>query len=204
MWEDVNDYDIKVCNKALMQMGGKKITSLAKPTMVEERDCAEIYTGLRNEVLTAYPWKFARKRKALVKSSTTPAFGFANAFVLPSDCALPLSIHHQYSTSALNAYPQDLEPVWTVEGDLLLTDETAVNLHYTAYPYDASKYSVAFVKALALLLASYLAMSVGKNPTLATSLRSEYYDYIEQDAMIVDGGIGNLQHPEINTYTDER
>lgn len=194
MYQDIDAYDINVCNQALMRIGGKRISAF-DDTTVEARDCAAMYETLRDLVLESFPWTFAKNRATLKMATDTPDFGYSYYFTLPSDCLRPLKID-----------TQDLmeEPEWVVEGDFLLTDEEEVNLHYIKRVYDAQKYSPSFVNALSLLIASRLAMSVAKNQKMYRELNDEYIRYLEQDAMVVNAGIGNEKPYKPSTYADAR
>lgn len=195
MYADIDSYDINVCNQALMQMGGKRIAAFSDAS-VEERDCEAIYTTLRDQVLEAFPWTFAKRRKQLVVSTVTPDFGYSYQFRLPADCLYPLSIVQN---------PLDTEePDWIVEGDYLLTDEEEVYLHYTSRVESADKYTPSFVTALSLLMASRLAMSIGKNPKLSNELHDKYIRYIEQDAMVINDRIGSAKKFKPTEYADAR
>lgn len=186
MYQDTNDYDIALCNQALLQMGGKRITDF-DDSSVEARDCNTFYPFVRDQVLEAFPWRFAKKRATLKMSSITPAFGYSYAFNLPADCLRPLSID----------YDAGDEPNWEREGTVILTDEEEVNLHYIAR-VDSSRFSPSFIRAASLLLASRLAMSVGKDKKLAAELEDKYIRFIEQDAMVLNARSSN---PPIKTPT---
>ncbi len=190
----ITAYDINVCNQALMQMGGKRISGF-DDNSVEERDCEAIYETLRDQVLEAFPWTFAKRRASLVQATETPDFGYSYFYALPADCLNPGKMDSAVGTA---------EAEWTVEGEMLLTDEEEVNLHYTAKVVDAQKYSPSFIQALALLMASRLAMSIGKNAKLANELEDKYIRYVEQQAMVVNARIGNEAPYKPSEYEDAR
>lgn len=135
---------VAVCNIALFKLGQPPIAALTETTPAA-RTMNLIYVPMRDRELRAHPWSFARSRTVLAPHATAPAFDFAYAFPLPSDCLRPLP-------------PGRFRLDWTVERHqgvtcLLTNDGTSVNLKYIARVDDATAFDPLFDDALACRLA---------------------------------------------------
>ena len=193
MYPEITEADIKICNRALGRMGGKKISSFGDSTP-EERDCELFYAETRDEILESFGWSFCKKRATLVQGGDTPDFGYSYSFGLPSDCLQPVSINTSIATA---------EPDWVSENGFLLTNEEEVNLKYKA-SVGADKFSPSFKSAFILLLASRLAMSVAKNAKLADSLENKYIQYVASEAMTINAATSREEEYTPSTYEDAR
>lgn len=113
-----------ICNMALLQLGGERITSLDDSSR-EAKLCQTFYETTRDAVLESGAWTFATDRAILVPDATPPSWGYANRFLLPSECLLVREVH---DTS------QDPAPTiddWEVENGYLLIDVATVWIRYT-------------------------------------------------------------------------
>ena len=76
--------DVGIANIALIRIGAKRISSLT-----EDSESAivvnAVWQYIRDEVLSARDWHFAKVRVALAKNVTTPAYNFDYAYTIPSD-----------------------------------------------------------------------------------------------------------------------
>ncbi len=130
---------LQIANGALIKLGGRTISSLAG-TDKESRLCNDRLDPCRQIVLRSYAWPFATKRVELTTLTTTPAFGYSNAFVLPTDCLRVVTVNEgdeQYRT----------------ENGVLLSDASSIRLRYV-YDYTADSFTdPLFCEALSLYLA---------------------------------------------------
>lgn len=75
---------LDIWNLALGGIGQPKIAGLSEKSVpAQQADVA--WPFVRDEVLEAADWTFAKTRKALARSTTTPVQGFSFAYVLPPD-----------------------------------------------------------------------------------------------------------------------
>lgn len=75
---------LDILNLALQACGASRVGSVNDSSLAEEADFC--YSHLKRGELRQNGWAFARKRKLLPASTVVPAFGFATAFPLPTDC----------------------------------------------------------------------------------------------------------------------
>lgn len=131
-------------NRAAALVGStKKIADIDEATSLASIAKA-IWPGAVENVLSEHPWKPAVKRKLLNRLVTTPEFGYAYQFQIPSDCLrwLPPSSED----------PDYFEGVQ--EGDLILTNsEGPLPFRYIWLNEQLAKWTPAMVEALVRRLA---------------------------------------------------
>ena len=88
--------EVSICSNALRKLGDDPITSLTEDTE-RARLCNAFYESSRDSLLRSHPWNFAITRATLAKLSSTPAYGFAYQYALPTDpyCLRVLEMEYQ-------------------------------------------------------------------------------------------------------------
>lgn len=162
--------ETSICNQALARVAQGPIVNINDGDRLA-RLCKLHYGPKRDALLRDYRWKFALRRAALPASATPPAFGYANAYVLPVDCLRVLSIN--------DIDPErepDLAEQWDREGDTIVTDLGApLKIRYTARVTDPTRFDASFVDALTAYLALYLAPSIKElDANLTATMRQEF------------------------------
>lgn len=104
------------------------------------------YEHTLREMLGRVRPSFAQTRKTLAKDATSPAFGWTNQFIIPTDY-VELVRFNGDETSTVDDF-------FEIEGRRLLTDEGSAYVIYIRYEEDTSLYDAEFISAFALLLAS--------------------------------------------------
>jgi hypothetical protein len=155
--------EVAICNMALAEIGrGAQITSLDEASQAA-RACKLRYPYARDACLRAYDWNFAARRAELAKNATAPAFEFANAYDLPSDCLLVRSV-----------LDGDGER-WVVEGRQILTDMgDPIFVKYTALVTQTASFDPLFVEALSARVASDIAVQLSESVSRAQGLWQVY------------------------------
>lgn len=137
---------LEIYNNALGLVGEPQLASTAATTPAG-RACNLHFDLTRDAVLRSHRWNFATKRAALV-AATTPAFGWGYAYTLPTDFLRVTEVNE--SADAAGA-------PWAIEGALLLTDFSSVNLVYVYRLTDVALFEPLFCEALILRLAEKIA-----------------------------------------------
>lgn len=88
--------DVSLCNRALMKLGITAYITALTDTTVEAETFNRLFAEVRDAFLSASPWPFATKRTTTL-SQTTERDGWEFAYLLPTDCLQPRSIHMQDS-----------------------------------------------------------------------------------------------------------
>ena len=79
--------DLKICNRALLLLGTKKVQSIEGDDLADYRAqlCQEIYALKREEWLTEHPWRFNMEQVQLTADATDPVKEWSKRFELPDD-----------------------------------------------------------------------------------------------------------------------
>jgi hypothetical protein len=145
--------EVAVANMAVTTLDDTALTSLDDPSAIG-RFMAREYGFVRDELLRAFPWPFAKARVLLPALNEAPAFGYKYQYQLPADClrVLPLRGEGEH-----NHLPIKFE----VEGRKLLTDAgPALKLIYIRRVSNAAEFDPLFARALGQLLALMAAQRV--------------------------------------------
>lgn len=182
-----------ICNRALLRVGQKQtISNLETDTTTPGALCRVLYAQCRDEVLEGFPWPFAAKHQVLALLPTTRS-GWAYMYELPEDCLFPRYIYagvrpggaapvtsSAIIAATLGRLPALQKVPFTVElsddgaGRVLLTDQSAAELIYTAEVADVTAFPPLFVSALAWRLASELALALPVKAALADWANKQY------------------------------
>ena len=125
---------VDICNSALNQIGASNIISLTEDSK-SARILNQRFNFVRDSVFRAHPWNCLTIRVVLSPDATPPAFGFDNAFTLPTD---------PFCLRVLNIRFFDI--VHRVEGRKILCDEDTIELTYIGRITDVSQYDMLLVE----------------------------------------------------------
>ena len=156
--------ETSIANVALRLVGGTRITSLTQGTP-NANAIQDLYTNVRDELLE-YPWNFATKRVKLAESTTAPAFGFDNAFTLPSDWLFTISAHDNDA----GVGTIDFRHEQVASQNVISSNVESVYLVYTFRETDPNLMSAGFRKALSSSLARDLAITIANSNILEDQL----------------------------------
>lgn len=82
--------DISLCSKALIKLGANTISSFNENT-AEAQVARQLYSSVRDGLISAYPWRFATAQVRLPRLADNPTADFAYAYQLPNDFLRVLS-----------------------------------------------------------------------------------------------------------------
>jgi hypothetical protein len=143
---------VDVANLALGHLGEASITSLSEDT-VTARACNLHFNLTRDALLRQHRWNFAQARVVLSRLVGAPAFQWSSQYTLPSDCLRVLEVNGSEDGDVIS------EP-WVIEGRVILTNATSVNLVYIKSSTNVDNWDGLFIEALALKLAAKISESV--------------------------------------------
>ena len=175
--------EVDICNLALAHLGDDAtIASLSPPEgSAQAEKAARFYPIARNNLLEMHTWNFASKRGNLALTTNT-LDQWDYAYVAPADMMSPVAV---ISPSAQNDYAtrmsagdtpggitsnyaptivagQYTPQQFSIEGNLIYTNQENAMLRYQAFITDPSLFSPLFVMTLSWHLASMLAGPVIK------------------------------------------
>lgn len=161
--------EVAICNLALQEIGrGMMITALDENTQAA-RACRLRYPYARDAVLRGYDWNFATARAELAANTTAPAFEFAHAYDLPTDC---LRVRAVFDGEADD---------WKVEGRQIITDlGDPIQIKYTVRVTDPAQFDPLFVAALAARVAADVAISLSESTAKAQGLWQLYIGKLQE------------------------
>ena len=151
---------VSICNSALIKLGAPSITSLAEDSHAAKL-CNEQYEKVRQDLIYSHPWNFAMKRATWTENGNTPAWGFEFEFTLPADFIRIIELDYA-----------DIE--YQLEGGVLVSNESTINVLYLYDETDADKYSKGFLELFSLKLAAELSHALVQSATLKQTLMAEY------------------------------
>lgn len=157
--------EVEIANRAISRVGGTRITSLTEAS-VNARAVNAVFTTLRDAELRAHSWNFAIKRARLAADATAPAFGPANAYVLPSDYLklLPPDKNQHYN---------DLD--WQIEGRRILSDTAApLDIRYIYRVTDPNEMDPLFREAFAMRIAMTICEPLTQSNTKIQLITADY------------------------------
>ena len=108
----------EIYNSALLKCGSEPILNISDDSTRARliQGCA---TRIRQDLLRAHPWNFAKKTVELAPTVTEPLFDWAYEFNLPSDCMRVLSI-----------YDPSYDQPWEVMGTQIYANITPLQIKY--------------------------------------------------------------------------
>jgi hypothetical protein len=164
---------VQICNRALQKLGASTILSLTEDS-TEGRACNLAYEPVRDALLRSHWWSFAIKRASLAASSTSPPFGYDNAFPLPADYLKLVPPDHREKV-----YMTD----WKLEdvggSRCIVTDEDApLEIRYVSRVTDPNKFDSLFVEALSARLAMEMCEQLTQSNSKRQLAMQEYQDVI--------------------------
>ena len=162
---------VEICNGSLNQLGATTILSLTEDSK-NARLCNQRYTQVRDGVFRSHPWNCLQKRIELAADTTTPAWGFKNAYTLPSDCLRLLKI-------------LDYDSNYKVEGRKILSNTSSMKILYIARVTDPNEYDELLRETLSAALGADIAFAVTSNNQTATNMYTEGQN-VEQDLGMTD------------------
>ena len=176
--------DVNICNIALSRIGvSLKISSLQTERTKEAIELRNVYEMVRDKVLGAAPWPFARKVVPLALTGDAP-LRWKYRYAYPNDCVamralFPSSLLTSLSPEALRQYlrahktPYELELV----GDgtqTIVTDLEQSYAEYTVRVTNSAVFDAAFVSAFAWGLAAEVALPLAKTIDHSRNAGAQY------------------------------
>lgn len=148
---------VQIVNQALTKLGAARVVDIGDDTN-NARTMRAIYDIKRDAELADQMWTFAIKRALIPASSTAPAFGWARAFPLPTDCLRVVQVGEQF---CFYDQGEDGEALFQVETDpdtgrsAILTDQASpLALRYISRVTNPGLYPPLFVESFACRLAA--------------------------------------------------
>lgn len=155
--------ELQICSRALLAIGCEPISSFQDGT-AEAEVASMLYGGVRDALLSAYPWSFATAQRALPQIAAVPVADFQYAYQLPEDYLRALSVGGAHHNSGRGV-------VYRIHERRIHTDSPSVVLTYVFRP-DERIFPPFFTQALVTRIAAELCLPLTEN-TARTELQSK-------------------------------
>lgn len=195
---------VQIVNLALSWLGQNLINALG-----DDQNEAKVmnanYALSRDKVLGDYAWTFAIRREILSPTGTSPAFGYDNQFLIPSDV---LTVHRVLRpesqgglfTSRTRNIPN---ANWEKEGQFILSNDEVIHCIFIFRVTNTDQYHPAFNHAFAARLAADTALTFTEDKKLEIRM-NERYDTKIQEASFADGRQGRTERASSKILTGTR
>lgn len=179
--------EVEIINLALSDCGTALINTIDDDS-AEARQAKAKYGAIRDAVLEAREWTFAKQRILLDQDPVSPAFGYIYQYILPSSTIRVIRV---YDTSSTTENPDPVDD-WVREGFRVLTNEPAPIYAEVIARVGEGSFSPGMVLALSARLTSVFAIPLTENRQLAKDYLDFYRAQIT-DAASLDGSQGRTQ-----------
>lgn len=185
--------EIDIYNMALSHIGTTATVQDKAERSVERITCSRFYETARDALLSykSCDWRFA-ETSVLLADLGNPPTNWLYQYAFPNDCIRPMYI----VIPGLPAPRDDQRLIFHVasgsSGRVILANQPEAELRYISRLTEAERYHAPFVEALALRLASMIAMPLVKEKTL----RDELMNLSEQAIQVAMAFELNQAQPE--------
>ena len=154
---------IKICSRASLLIGGDAIQSFSDGT-AEASVCDAMYEDMARSALTNSRWRFATDQSVLNRLAEEPTGRWTAAYQLPSELIM-------LSAVTINEVPIKYD----VYGSKVYCNESATSELIADYIFRAeeSTWPPYFTTAVEYMMAAVLAVSVARDPQLASLMEQK-------------------------------
>lgn len=185
---------VEICNVALSMIGGKAMISFTDNTR-EAILCSRIYNQVVEYVINSGEWTSATRRATLNQLTSTPTYKYSFQYQLPTSPRVVKVVEINEER------PGDKD--YRIEGSLLLTNESAVDIRYIAFIEDSDGYGAYLEESIVYRLAAILAYPISGSAKLASEM-SQQSRIVLASNLSSDGQQGSAFDFESNDLDDVR
>jgi hypothetical protein len=181
----VSDY-VTIANVALDHLGEEDQLASPDDDIKSARTIKAVWVSARQMLLRENNWNFATKRAQLPALNSAPAFGYSNAFQLPSDFMKLVDV--------VGPVPGNQD--WIVEGNQILADVSGpLQIRYVADTDNTEIWDAQFTDAFSWLIASRICIRLTGDRSLKQDMEqgfaralqaSEFSDAVENPPIEFD------------------
>lgn len=174
----------EIANRALTKLGTARILTITDDVKAA-RELNSMWDIVLDAELRANIWNFATARTSLAALSTTPSWGYAYEYQLPTGCLRLLQVGEYYYIHDLSDYRSAPELPYQVEGRKILTDYTApLKIRYSQRVEDTQQWDALFVEAFAAKLAYECCEAITQSNTKKAAAWEDYMAALSQAKLI--------------------
>ena len=195
--------EIDIYNMALSHIGSTVTVADKAERSVERITCSRFYETCRDALLSykACDWRFA-ETSVLLADLGNPPTNWLCRYAMPNDCIRAMFLVIDGLPNPRADQMLIYQVAYAESGRVILTNQPAAELRYIKRLEEAERFPSYFVEAMALRLASMIAMPIAKS----NSLRDELVQRAEQAAQIAMAAAMNeaqLEQEPRSSYEQE-
>lgn len=196
--------DVEICNMALGRIGVTMYIASMDEVSKEGRVSRLLYSIVRDRVLEAFNWPFARA-EAVLQDIGTPINNWEYRYRYPNDCIKPRQV---VCESARNP-GAGAEVAFIVIEDqassakAIACDSSPATLIYTKRITASNMFSPSFTMAFCWALAAEMVLPLAADAKLAVSCRNAYLQEVREAANHAANGQRDDRRPD-DTYVSGR
>jgi hypothetical protein len=183
---------VQITSAALIKIGAAPIQSFTDDT-AEAEIANNLYTIVRDGILSSHPWSFATKQVALARLETDPIADYDASFQLPSDFLRALS-------AGVGSRGQGID--YRITADKLHANADEINLTYIYIPNE-SEFPPFFEQALIAKLAADFCIPLTENSS-RSELLAKFAEAEFKKAKLIDSQQDTVNVIEDFTLIDTR
>jgi hypothetical protein len=161
---------VAIANLALTELGAPRITNLTTDNTPSANAVNAVYDLVVDEVIAEHDWKTCSKRAQLAQLSDAPAYEYDYQYQLPTNPKC-IEVREVYNNDTKNFD-------YTIEGDMLLTDESTVYIRYTARLTNESEFGLVLQTAIVKRLIAAIAYTLTGNRIVRDQAKQDYLIYL--------------------------
>ena len=164
-----------IANSALTKLGEARIMSLTD-NVKPAREINAIFTLRRDTLLRAHNWNFAMTRASLPALVDAPAWGYAYAYQLPSDCLRMVQVNDYWIIPGYADFlggPDD-EPFKIEDGKIVTDYGSPLKVRYVKRVSNSGDFDTTFIELFAYDLAYECCEAITQSNTKKEGLRIGY------------------------------
>lgn len=198
--------EVSICNDALVQLGAEDLLISLSDNTKAGRLCNQMYSIVREQVLTRFAWNCSIKQAELAALVETPTHEFTYAFKLPADCLRVIKIGVPASSaSAANSrdpfgYHQWEPMQWRrVAGNKIFSNASPLYISYVANITDPNEMDPALRDAIAAYLAAKIAYALTGSRTKEETMKQWFREVIDEAMATnsLEGSTEALSSPQL-------
>jgi hypothetical protein len=165
-----------ICNQSLARLGGRRIANYddATDTKLEAVYCRLFFEQEAKALIKDHYWPFAKKRVQL-SETTAPAWQWDHAFLLPNDYLRTIMVYDGSDNPQGRTHYS-----YEIEGNLLLTNETAVYLKYLRWVPDVGSWDPLFTEVFVSTLAKKLVIPLSQDTKIKADIDRDLFPLLRQ------------------------
>lgn len=163
--------EVDICNLALGYLNQEAVSNITVPDTKNEELCKRWYDASRRDALRRHVWNFATKRIELPRAGT-PEYEYTDYYYLPNDFIRFIGLGASWELYGIDDY--------SIEDNKILLNNSGNSLKIK-YIYDnlnVATYDSLFIKVIAVVLASNLALAINGKQNLAINLYNLSKEYL--------------------------